>query len=204
MSSPHNLIPRSQSATYPLSPKFTHYCSTKIFSDLRRIQCGSTFMPRAPDGLAEFSSFTIRHTAGKTMSHSDTQSGLIAAEQQSVGSDSVAVASENPNSSSQVYLAEPLPAQPPPRSPRRSWFKMIWGGTCAVVHWLFGLASLIVILSVLATLPILQFLSLGYLLEASGRIIRTKRLRDGLFGICLLYTSPSPRDQRGSRMPSSA
>ena len=25
-----------------------------------------------------------------------------------------------------------------------------------------------------------------------------------LFIICLLYTSPSPRDQRGSRMPSSA
>ena len=24
------------------------------------------------------------------------------------------------------------------------------------------------------------------------------------FDICLLYTSPSPRDQRGSRMPSSA
>ena len=27
---------------------------------------------------------------------------------------------------------------------------------------------------------------------------------DGLVGTCLLYTSPSPRDQRGSRMPSSA
>ena len=26
----------------------------------------------------------------------------------------------------------------------------------------------------------------------------------GLAGTCLLYTSPSPRDQRGSRMPSSA
>ena len=26
----------------------------------------------------------------------------------------------------------------------------------------------------------------------------------GAFGACLLYTSPSPRDQRGSRMPSSA
>ena len=24
------------------------------------------------------------------------------------------------------------------------------------------------------------------------------------YGLCLLYTSPSPRDQRGSRMPSSA
>ena len=33
-----------------------------------------------------------------------------------------------------------------------------------------------------------------------------KKLGDlGLLGItCLLYTSPSPRDQRGSRMPSSA
>ena len=27
---------------------------------------------------------------------------------------------------------------------------------------------------------------------------------DSHFHICLLYTSPSPRDQRGSRMPSSA
>ena len=26
----------------------------------------------------------------------------------------------------------------------------------------------------------------------------------GMIGTCLLYTSPSPRDQRGSRMPSSA
>ena len=26
----------------------------------------------------------------------------------------------------------------------------------------------------------------------------------GIFGICLLYTSPSPRDRQKSRMPSSA
>ena len=26
----------------------------------------------------------------------------------------------------------------------------------------------------------------------------------GIYSTCLLYTSPSPRDQRGSRMPSSA
>ena len=30
------------------------------------------------------------------------------------------------------------------------------------------------------------------------------RLEKDLLGFCLLYTSPSPRDQRGSRMPSSA
>ena len=31
-----------------------------------------------------------------------------------------------------------------------------------------------------------------------------KSLNDSGMDICLLYTSPSPRDQRGSRMPSSA
>ena len=30
------------------------------------------------------------------------------------------------------------------------------------------------------------------------------QLEDGLLGICLLYTSPSPRDRQKSRMPSSA
>ena len=31
-----------------------------------------------------------------------------------------------------------------------------------------------------------------------------KDLRITMLNTCLLYTSPSPRDQRGSRMPSSA
>jgi len=31
-----------------------------------------------------------------------------------------------------------------------------------------------------------------------------KSENEEIFNICLLYTSPSPRDQRGSRMPSSA
>ena len=31
-----------------------------------------------------------------------------------------------------------------------------------------------------------------------------RRIGTDLEGFCLLYTSPSPRDQRGSRMPSSA
>ena len=44
------------------------------------------------------------------------------------------------------------------------------------------------------------------------RVVRGPTYRDrvtgvvlaGTTGACLLYTSPSPRDQRGSRMPSSA
>ncbi|OYV88644.1 MAG: hypothetical protein B7Z73_08125, partial [Planctomycetia bacterium 21-64-5] len=49
--------------------------------------------------------------------------------------------------------------------------------------WLFGAAALIVGLALLASYPVLQMLSLGYLLEVSGRIARTGRLRDGFIGV---------------------
>ncbi len=50
---------------------------------------------------------------------------------------------------------------------------------------LVGLASLVAGLAVLATVPVLQLLTLGYLLESSGRVARTGRLRDGVFGVRL-------------------
>lgn len=63
------------------------------------------------------------------------------------------------------------------------WATDGWRGFVAAVGWLFGLVSLILGLSVLAALPVLQFLSLGYLLEASGRVARSGRLRDGFLGV---------------------
>ena len=56
---------------------------------------------------------------------------------------------------------------------------------CTAFEWLFGLACLFVGLAVLAALPLLQFLSLGYLLEAGGRVARSGRLRDGFIGVRL-------------------
>jgi hypothetical protein len=50
-------------------------------------------------------------------------------------------------------------------------------------EWLFGVASLIIGLAVLAAVPIVQFLSFGYFLESSARVARTGRLRDGLIGV---------------------
>ena len=52
-------------------------------------------------------------------------------------------------------------------------------------------------------------LRIGHYAESSKSAFEAKveahrRLTGSLFGPCLLYTSPSPRDQRGSRMPSSA
>ena len=45
--------------------------------------------------------------------------------------------------------------------------------------------------------------------EKEGHVYRgitysTSEIQRRYLSICLLYTSPSPRDQRGSRMPSSA
>lgn len=44
---------------------------------------------------------------------------------------------------------------------------------------LFGIASLVLVLGIVAAVPILGFYSLGYLLDAEGRIGRSGRIRDG-------------------------
>ncbi len=53
----------------------------------------------------------------------------------------------------------------------------------SAAEWLFGLVSLVVILSTLAAWPVIQFLSLGYLLESSARVAQSGRLRDGFVGV---------------------
>jgi hypothetical protein len=66
--------------------------------------------------------------------------------------------------------------------PRRSWpvRALLWIGS--VIEWSIGGVALILGLALLAPLPILQFLSLGYLLEVSGRIARTRRFTAGFVG----------------------
>ncbi|MDX1965249.1 MAG: hypothetical protein SFX18_19040 [Pirellulales bacterium] len=60
------------------------------------------------------------------------------------------------------------------------WFWMTIGNAA---EWVFGLFSLVFILSVVAVIPVLQLLTLGYLLESSARVARSGRLRDGFIGI---------------------
>ena len=43
-----------------------------------------------------------------------------------------------------------------------------------------GLVSLVVLLAIVAAIPVVNFLALGYMLEAEGRVVRSGRLRDGL------------------------
>tara|TARA_R110002096_G_scaffold74283_17_gene176128 strand:- start:971 stop:2038 length:1068 start_codon:yes stop_codon:yes gene_type:complete len=51
------------------------------------------------------------------------------------------------------------------------------------MDWTFGLGAIVVGLAIISAIPLLNFLSLGYMLECSGRIARTGRLRDGFVGI---------------------
>lgn len=51
------------------------------------------------------------------------------------------------------------------------------------LDWLFGLASLVAGLAILSIIPLLNFLSLGYLLHASGRVAATGKIRSGFVGI---------------------
>lgn len=75
----------------------------------------------------------------------------------------------------------PLPG---PRPRRGAWRKMVAGlrAVGSAIEWLFGGVAIVVGLAALAAIPVLQFLSLGYLLEVTARIGRTGRLRDGFVG----------------------
>jgi hypothetical protein len=83
-----------------------------------------------------------------------------------------------------TMILEVLPASAPSRNP----LVVAWQGVRTIgsmVEWLFGVGVLMVGLAVLAAVPLLQFLSLGYLLESGGRVARTGRLRDGFIGVRL-------------------
>lgn len=52
-----------------------------------------------------------------------------------------------------------------------------------VAEWLLGAAMLTLALSLLTAVPLGQVLVLGYMLEAGGRVARTRRVRDGFIGV---------------------
>ena len=69
-------------------------------------------------------------------------------------------------------------ADPPPGFVRRSL-----AAIASAWEWCFGCLSIIIGLAIIATIPILQLLSLGYLLEVAGRIARTGKLSSAFVGV---------------------
>lgn len=80
----------------------------------------------------------------------------------------------------------PLPKLPPAlkkvveRQP--PWVQRAGRATLRFFRRVFGMAALIFGLAVLASIPILNFLTLGYMLEVSGRIARSGKFRAGFVG----------------------
>ena len=60
----------------------------------------------------------------------------------------------------------------------------LWRNPLRFISWCircaFGIATLVVLLAVIAAIPIVNFLALGYLLEAEGRVARSGRLRNAI------------------------
>jgi hypothetical protein len=80
-----------------------------------------------------------------------------------------------------VYLAD-LIEETDAANPGPSWPFHLYYLAAGGLEWLFGALTLWGGLAVLAVTPVLQFLSLGYLIEVSGRVARSGRLRDGFVG----------------------
>lgn len=77
-----------------------------------------------------------------------------------------------------VRPEEPPPLPLPPPRPK-SDLELVRD----FIEWIFGFVCVIGGLVFLASVPVLQFFSLGYLLEAGGTVARSGRLRDGFIGV---------------------
>jgi|UniRef100_UPI0037844AD0 hypothetical protein len=79
----------------------------------------------------------------------------------------------------------PLPSQPPPsgEKPVVVGKKGFVRALASILDWLFGFVALLALLAACSVVPVLNFLSLGYLLNVSGTIARTGRIRDGFIGV---------------------
>ena len=77
---------------------------------------------------------------------------------------------------------------------QRSWIKRTWNGIHWTVSGLFGIVSLMIVLAILAAIPIVNLLALGYLLQAEGEVARSGKITRAfpmlnqarLIGGCLL------------------
>ena len=67
--------------------------------------------------------------------------------------------------------------------PKPSWVFRLIAFAKQLTSNLFGIASVIFLLAVTANVPILNFLSFGYLLEVTGRLARKQKFSDAMVGL---------------------
>jgi hypothetical protein len=78
---------------------------------------------------------------------------------------------------------DPASLNPAPEVPPPSWIFRFGSFLKWISSRAFGVVSLVFLLAVAANIPLLQFLSFGYLLEVMGRLARQQRLASALIGL---------------------
>ncbi len=81
-----------------------------------------------------------------------------------------------PSSSSATVLSSAATAQAP-------FSKRCLTALRSALDWIFGCAALLALLAACSVIPVLNFLSLGYMLHVSGAVAHSGRLRDAFVGV---------------------
>lgn len=66
---------------------------------------------------------------------------------------------------------------------RKSWPFRLFNSISTFGSRIFGIVSIVILLAITASIPILQFISFGYLIEVSGRLARQRTFRDAMIGL---------------------
>ncbi len=80
-------------------------------------------------------------------------------------------------------VAEEITVSADTKVKSRSWWRRLLYWVGSVLDWFFGFIAIVGGVALLSVVPVLNFLSLGYLLEVSGRVAKTGKLRSGFVGI---------------------
>lgn len=79
---------------------------------------------------------------------------------------------------------EPVPSHPESPPPRAGgWLRRTIASLTRGLDWILGLLCLVAGLAIFSVIPLLNFMSLGYLLHASAQVARAGRFQDGFPGV---------------------
>jgi hypothetical protein len=68
-------------------------------------------------------------------------------------------------------------------APAKSFLRRVFGAIASGFDWIFGFAAIIAGLAALSVIPLVNFLTLGYMLHASARVAATGKFRNGFIGV---------------------
>lgn len=88
---------------------------------------------------------------------------------------------ENLSPTTSITRNDSMPC--PASASRKSWPFRLMSALSTFASHIFGVVSIVILLAITASIPVLQFISFGYLIEVSGRLARQRTFRDAMIGL---------------------